>query len=539
MDTTEKHEIELSVAASPTTAQQWLTALVLAVATVALIALFWDSAAAAVRTWSRSATFNHGFMIAPICAYLIWSRRGQIVENMSGPFLWGFPLLALACLAWLLGEIAGVLLVQQFALIAMFQSLCLIVLGWRVARVLAFPLFYLYFAVPFGEFLVEPLQNITAIFVVRALQLTGLPVYLDGIYISIPTGNFEVAEACAGVRFLISTIALGALVANLFYRSVWRRLALIGFAIAIPIIANGIRAYGIVMIAHLSDHKIAVGVDHIVYGWVFFAFVTVLLLLVGSLFREDFDSALAGRLAPGPIGTAFRSRSAFTILAAGLCAVLVAASAPAFAAYTEGRLAGRTIAEFPGPEITLSEVDDADFASDWKPTFKGADAELLRRYRIGRRTADIYIAYYAYQREGAEVVNSQNEFSGERQWTRVGGGRTNAAPNGERIETATMRLIWRPRGRIVWYWYWVDGRFTANPLFAKLLQVRARLFGGREEAAVVAVAADYLDNPEDATALLHGFLENLGPIGPLLEKAGERVTRQRKSPSAGAAGASD
>ena len=98
-----------------------------------------------------------------------------------------------------MGFVASVALVQQFAFVIVIQGLFLAVLGLKIGRLLLFPLAYMAFAVPFGRFMIPPLQDLTAFFVVKWLRLIDVPVFLDGIFISIPTGNFEVAELAGGV----------------------------------------------------------------------------------------------------------------------------------------------------------------------------------------------------------------------------------------------------------------------------------------------------------------------------------------------------
>lgn len=159
---------------------------------------------------------------------------------------------------------------------------------------MAFPLGFLLFAVPVGEALIPPLQQVTAWFTVEGLRLTGIPVWWEGLYLSIPAGHFEVAEACSGLRYLMASVALGVLYAYLTYRSPWRRLAFVVLSMVMPIVANGIRAYGIVMIAHLEEMKYATGVDHLIYGWLFFGLVVLLDVLVRSGEPEANSAAAAG-----------------------------------------------------------------------------------------------------------------------------------------------------------------------------------------------------------------------------------------------------
>src|SRR6185295_12652216 len=178
-------------------------------------------------------------------------------------------------------------------LVLMLLSTVLTVLGVSLTKMLAFPLFFLLFAVPFGEFLEPPLMEHTADFTVAALRFTGIPVYREGLYFTIPSGNWSVVEACSGLRYLIASLCVGVLYAYLTYRTPLRRAVFIGASVVLPIVGNWLRAYMIVMIGHLSGMKYAVGVDHLIYGWLFFGVLMLSLFWIGSFWRED--------LAPEPV----------------------------------------------------------------------------------------------------------------------------------------------------------------------------------------------------------------------------------------------
>ncbi|MCZ6858794.1 MAG: exosortase, partial [Alphaproteobacteria bacterium] len=189
---------------------QWpFAAAVLALGSVALIALFWTTARSAVDAWQASNLYSHGFLIIPVCGYLLWRRREALARLAPSPSFWGIAVIGLMAFAWAIGHATATAVVQQFALVGMIQAFLLTVLGLEVVSAIAFPLFYLYFAVPFGSFLIPPLQEFTAEFLVSSLQLTGVPVHLDGLLIHLPSISFHVAEACAGARFLLSSVAIG------------------------------------------------------------------------------------------------------------------------------------------------------------------------------------------------------------------------------------------------------------------------------------------------------------------------------------------
>ena len=191
-------------------------------------------------------------------------------------------------------SLADVLGVKQFALAFMLQAAVISVLGLRVAGVLALPLAFLLFAVPAGEVFVPTMIDWTADFTVAALRLSGVPVYREGNFFSIPSGNWSVIEACSGVRYLIASVMVGVVYAAIAYRSWSRRIAFFLTSILVPLVANWLRAYLIVMMAHLSNNKLAVGVDHLIYGWVFFGFVMLLLFWAGSFWAEGEAPAPGG-----------------------------------------------------------------------------------------------------------------------------------------------------------------------------------------------------------------------------------------------------
>ncbi len=500
--------------------QRWPAAIcVFSLAVLALIGLFWPTVRFMIETWWNVTTYSHGFVIFPISGYLIWRKRESLTQFTPGPQPLGLLLAAGAAFAWLLGDFAGVTVLTQLAWIGMVQALFLSIYGWRITSRVLFPLFFLFFAVPLGNVLIPYLQSLTAHFVVEALKVTGIPVYRDALYMHIPTGSFFVAEACAGVRFLISTIVLGALVAYVAFTTWWRRVLIIVVAAALPVVANVVRVYGIVMIAHLSDHQLAVNADHLVYGWVFFALVTVSFLAIAMAFRETSDTPehpfrpatppVQGKPVQGDRGV-----GTLGIASAAAAAILLTAAAPVYSHVTIGG---------DGAAALVWQPDRDQWAAagspGWRPRFGGADEEILRTYTNGERSVDVYVALYGSQRHGKEVVNEMNTFADGETWTTVGGGSGAAIIGTEPVSIRYARLRSPETRRLIWYWYWIDGALTADPIMAKLYEARARLKGGSGAAAVVAVAADYRDQQETAEQTLADFLRHLGTLKAALSEA--------------------
>ena len=230
-----------------------------------------------VSIWERSETFTHGFLVLPITLWLIWRKRTLLALRQPKPdFLLIIPIF-LTSLIWLLGDLVAINSVTQLAVICLIVLSVFAVLGWSVTSVIIFPLGFLFFAVPLGEFLLPLLMEWTAKFTVVAIRLSGIPVYQEGLQFVISSGNWSVVEACSGVRYLISSLMIGTLYAYLNYKSLSRRIIFICVSIVVPVLANWLRAYFIVMLGHFSGNKLAVGFDHIIYGWVFFGVVIFLM----------------------------------------------------------------------------------------------------------------------------------------------------------------------------------------------------------------------------------------------------------------------
>lgn len=262
--------------------------------------LFHAEIAAAVGVWIDSTAYNHGFFVLPIALWLAWDRRGRLPRPAHGgaaPLPSAWPALAALplALAWFAADRLGVMEGRQFAALFLLWALLVAGIGWRLARAFAAPLLYLVFLVPSGAFLVPVLQRFTAHFIDIGLDLLGIPHVVTDFIIEIPEGRFFVAEACAGLRFLIAAIAFGALYALLIYRSPGRRIAFLLVAAIVPVIANGLRALGIVVLGHVLGSAEAAVADHLIYGWGFFSAVILLLTLAGLPFRED--AALPATLA--------------------------------------------------------------------------------------------------------------------------------------------------------------------------------------------------------------------------------------------------
>jgi exosortase A len=347
--------------AAPTLRPVWRpvrTALpVLAVALLCFGFLFEDEVRAAVRVWIDSRTYNHCFLILPIAAWLAWDRRYAARAVGIVPTPWPALVVLPLGLAWFAADRLGVMEGRQLAVIFMVQALIVAVLGWKLARAYAAAITYLVFLVPFGAFTTHALQVVTTHFVDLGLGFLAIPHAVTEFTIEVPTGTFYIAEACAGLRFLIAAIAFGALYAALVYRTFWRRAALMAASVIIPIIANGLRALGTVVLSEILGSAQAAIADHIVYGWGFFSVVILLMIVAGLPFREDLGPR---RTAPVPAPPAPPQPA--PAWAAGALVVVFAAAGPAAAGWLD-RSGSPYPLSLPGFAVTADCLTMGDPAS--------------------------------------------------------------------------------------------------------------------------------------------------------------------------------
>lgn len=489
----------------PIVPSAWRRPLLALAAVLALVVLtYYGTAAAMVGIWNRSETFAHAFVVPPLSLWLIWRRRAVLAALPSYPVPWlAVPMLLLAGL-WLLGDLVDVNALTQLVLVSMLVLAVPALLGWAVARELAFPLGFLFFAVPIGEFLTPWLMQYTADFTVAAVRASGVPVYREGLQFVIPSGRWSVVEACSGIRYLIASLMVGTLFAYLNYRSMWRRWVFIGVAIAVPIVANWLRAYMIVMLGHLSDNRLAAGVDHLIYGWVFFGVVIMAMFLIGARWSEPDDPAYAV-MAQGPVrgDAATAGRWALSVL---LLAAAITAPPRVARALFDGDLGASAAATSTAPQLRLP----AAMAGNWQassaalpvltPIYGGASAQAFAQYAQGEAAVGVYIAYYDRQDEQHKLVSSVNAIvrADDHRWNQLrSGSRVWAAGTGP-VTVRTVDLLAPVASHQsaslpvrAWHFYWIDGRLTHSDIEAKLLQAWQQVQGrGSAGAAVVLYTAD-------------------------------------------------
>lgn len=469
----------------------------------------------AIEIWAVSEYFTHGFVVLPLSLFMLWLRKDELAGLPMQPQLWVLvPILLTACLS--IVALAGrVNLIAHLAAFTFLPLMFWLFFGWRVTLRFWFPLAFLIFAVPVGDQLIPTLQQITAKLSAHLLLKSGIPIYINGLFIEIPNGRFKVAEACSGLRFLIACTVFGAAYGYFTLRSIWLRLLFMVLSILVPIVANSVRVFGTVLVGHYVGMEHASGVDHIVYGWFFYAIVIVCLCFIGEFLRR-FDkvhskqeSLVSTEHQDYPVITVKVSVALFSlglILAVGIFwRSFVFSSEPVV----------NTEQVFSLPPLGYSQVDSFD--DGWQPKMHGFSRRYHARHDSG---IDLTGYWYAQDGEGSELIQSANRLYDKRLWTTVRRESVSIDVADLGIVVVNEEIITRENGdrRVCLSWYVVNGRIERASIKVKLAQIMDILKGGSGSAGFFALSSriGFADQQKTIETVRLAFKEQVKEISGTL-----------------------
>jgi exosortase len=246
--------------------------------------LYRDVVVKLVTDWATDDNYSHGFLIVPIAAYFAWERRQRLVAAALQPSFFGL-IIVLGSLATLVAGILGAeLFLTRISMIGVAAGTILFVLGWHHLRILGFPLAFLLLMVPIPAIIFNqiafPLQLIASQFGESTLTLCGIPVLREGNVIILAHATLEVAEACSGIRSLVSLLTLGIIYGYFTDSRGWVRTIVALATVPIAIVANGMRVAGTGLAAHYFGPEAATGFFHTFSGWLVFVVAFAMLFLV-------------------------------------------------------------------------------------------------------------------------------------------------------------------------------------------------------------------------------------------------------------------
>ncbi len=480
---------------------------VLCIAILLVVGLHRDTFQSIVEKWLGDSSFSHGLLVVPISLWLCWTQRALLRATAWRTDWAGVLALLVLGAAWFVARATGVLVVEQFAAMAMIPAVVLAVLGRDAARVLAFPLLFLLLAVPAGRGLVPWLMQNTADIAAAALRISGVPVVRDGMLLSIPGGDFEVARACSGLNYLVTGFTLGVLYAYLTYSSTRKRILFMIAALVVPMVLNGLRAYLIIAIAHLTDMSWGTGPEHVTFGRVLFLGTMLVMFWVGLRWRDPPESFR--RRPREVIGTRSRTVGEERATAAATLLVIMVPALYLDAALAKARAdVGSQASQVTLPAAAPGWQGPRANAAVWRPQYSGSMADRAAAYDdLQGHAVDVYVAVYGLGLSGGgEMVSYRNRLS-ERELESLLPQRDLPLDLAGQVTTVREFIVPTAGGaRLAWRWYMVGDRVLRSDVQVKTAEAVALLRGGGASDRVIVLSTSLDGDESAARARLHAFI---------------------------------
>jgi EpsI family protein len=473
---------------------------------------FWPVTGQLLALWmDTDRPYSHGLLLGPLSAWLILSACRARPDGLATSWS-AVTALAGLTMFWAAAFAIDILIAQQ----ALFPALLILsvasVFGWTLARKLFFPIGLLWFAIPVWTVLVPLLQSTTVVVVQQALDVVGIPVYVEGNLITIPEGTFEIAGGCAGLHYFLVALTCSSLYGYLHGVGLAKHLYIIAFAGVLAMLTNWIRVASLVVIGHRTamQHYL-IAEDHYYYGWVLFAGTLGVFFYCARLLVRQSEGH--GDEPPSSSVAPVRARDRWNPAVLALFAAVL--SLP-IAIVTMDALAARATIGPVKPQLPSGVEGWAgpeQSRNGWVPRYVGVSGETVRSYSRAGGELDVYVGVYKGQAQGAELISSDNSVLGP-QYARVAASRLSLEADA-RVDDVAEVVGKSSTGqlRLVWYWYVIGGHSTANETAAKLWQLSERLMG-HETAAIIALSARCDARCDEERVM---FLEFAAVMGMALE----------------------
>lgn len=449
--------------------------------------------------WWNSQTYSHGLLVVPLSIWLLWRQRHAIAVTQVAPSSAALALLGGVVVLWMLSDAANVQIGVESLLPVAAGLGITAALGWRIAWRAAFPIGFIYFAIPIWDVINSKLQSATTFVVSLILKLIGVPAFIEGNSVQIPSGWFEVAGGCSGLHFFIVAGALASLYGHLYHRR-WRtRLLLLGAGLAMALMVNWLRVTTIITAGHLTEMQhYLVQVDHYTFGWMVFAIALVPFFVLARRLESD-DDQTRTEFAVADADPAGHQRSLVPlsrmVVVTGLLLLPPLVWGRADTTTTGPIEASMSaIAGWQGPHEPMAQ---------WIPKFGAPSGEERSSYRKDGRIVDVYVNWYQRQAPGRELVGYGNRLEGENGW-RIESRSTRRSSTGLGGVGALQEIVInseRQGRRLVWSWYLVGRTPLTSPAQVKLLEAW-RTLTGHHGSGIVALSMGCVRDCEDARQFL-------------------------------------
>jgi exosortase A len=481
---------------------QWavlLVAIVLAIAYLPTFQILHEK-------WAYSTgAYSHGYLVLGLSLFLLAYAARQLRVPFQFSWLGVVGVLA-AGFVWMLGYVGNVMLIQATVFPAILFAALISIFGLRSGRLWLFPLAFFLFAVPFWDSVNWILQEMTIAATTAFLAIFGVTAYIDGSFVELPNGTFEIAAGCSGLHFFIVGLALVSLYAYLFLSSFRYRVQLIIIGALFAIVMNWIRVTTIIIAGYMTDMEhYLVTIDHYSFGWVLFTIFLIPLYMIAERFeRKEAEQAMRNEVeVPGtPFPTGVVARRALLVAA-------IAAIAPAAALAIDRAASVAPVPAFEWPQ-RLGEWTFLGSDVDLGVKFEGAVVSSVARYKKDEVELSIFANLYRRQRQGGELISGNNALYAADMWQTVSQSTVEISAADNPFEVRSMELKGTNSAtRVINYWYEVAGNRYTSERRTKLAEVWQTLKGA-PSSGLRLISVECQASCERAHEVANNFLSEHG-----------------------------
>jgi exosortase len=251
--------------------------------------LYWPTITHLIGQWWHDPNFSHGFFVPLFSGFVLWQERDRLTRLSSRPSWLGLAVLFVAICLLIVGQLGAELFLARFSLLVLLAGIVILFQGWALFRAVFFPWAFLLLMIPipaivFNE-ITFPLQLLASKVAARTLPLLGVPILREGNVINLPSMALEVAEACSGIRSLMSLVTLAIIYGYLTEKRISVRWLLAAASVPIAVVANSVRIIGTGLLVQYWDAEKAEGYFHASWGWIIFVISLLMLYALHALIR--------------------------------------------------------------------------------------------------------------------------------------------------------------------------------------------------------------------------------------------------------------
>jgi exosortase D (VPLPA-CTERM-specific) len=455
--------------------------------------------------------FQHGIFVPLFALFVLWQDRKKLGAVASSPSWAGLPLVVLGLLTLVLGVLGAENFLSRVSLLILVAGLIILFRGWTFFRTVLFPWAFLILMIPIPNLIIQqvtfPLQLLASKLATGMLELVGVPVLRQGNMIYLAAMPLNVAEACSGIRSLLTLVTLAIIYGYLMEARIWVRILLACCAVPIAVVANSFRVFGTGMLVQYWDPDKAEGFFHTFEGWLIFVVALVMLFAVHRVISLVCKIGPAARQEAAPpekqFESAFQKKTSSPRF--GIAAVLMLSAAVGLQAHSRN--------EYFPPRASLSslplEIDGwtgSDQPIDQQTLdILGPGEYLVRDYENPSQpqpSINLYIAYFPTQKAG-DTIHSPNHCLPGAGWVPTSRKMVQlTGPDGSSFPVNRYVVSKSGERQLVLYWFQAHGRAVADEYWAKYYLVSDAIRLNRSDGGLIRLMSPMSrgETPEAAQA---------------------------------------